>query len=114
MPFFVIINMVFGIIILTLVILVFLCSCEVFMKINRKNKRFLPSRAAMTLLKLGLPFISAALVALTFELQNAVSVNPGYAIITYPDMYCHIFASLLALIAGAMIFDVIEKSSKGH
>ncbi|MBQ8005125.1 MAG: hypothetical protein IJ303_02300 [Clostridia bacterium] len=64
----------------------------------------------MIILKLGLPVITAALIALTLNFISDAGTAPGLALNTYPDMYSHILAALLILIIGAMIFDVAEKN----
>lgn len=80
----------------------------------KKRKRFpdILGKASMMVLKIGLPIISAALIALTLNFQTDVQRNPALAINTYPDMYSHILAALTLLVLGAMIFDIIEKKGK--
>lgn len=82
------------------------------MNIKNKRKNFrlkLPGKAAMWVLRLGLPVISAALIALTLKFQTDAETTPVTALITYPEMYSHILAALTLLILGAMVFDIIER-----
>ncbi len=72
----------------------------------------LPGKAAMTVLRIGLPVICAALLALTYKFIKDSEISAARALITYPGMYSHIFAALTLLLLGAMIFDITEKSSK--
>ncbi|MBR4295380.1 MAG: hypothetical protein IKT56_00905 [Clostridia bacterium] len=68
-----------------------------------------PSKMSMRILKIGLPIISAALIALTLRLQSDIDAAPN-VLLTYPDMYSHILAALTLLILGAMLFDIIERN----
>lgn len=68
-----------------------------------------PCKISMNILKIGLPVISAALIALTLRLQSDVDTAPN-VLLTYPDMYSHILAALILLILGAMIFDIIDRN----
>ncbi|MEE0970601.1 MAG: hypothetical protein U0M06_14635 [Clostridia bacterium] len=77
------------------------------MKIKRKP--MMPKKTAMRILKLGLPIISASLIALTVNFRTDALLSPEKAIATYPDMYSHILSTLFILIVGAMFFDIVEK-----
>ncbi len=77
-------------------------------RLKNKLKPKMPGKAAMKLLKIGLPIISAALVILTVKFNTDAAYDPAKSLITYPGMYSHILASLTLLILGAVLCDVIE------
>lgn len=67
------------------------------------------SKEAFTVLKIGLPIISAALIALSWQMVDEVESKPVTVMITYPAMFEHILAALLLLLIGAFAFDWISK-----
>lgn len=76
---------------------------------NKKIKKStLPGKAAMTLLRLGLPIISGALICFSVKLYSVAKLHPLTALSTYPDMLGQIMASLLLLVFAALIFDIFE------
>ncbi|MBQ8208925.1 MAG: hypothetical protein IJZ89_09365 [Clostridia bacterium] len=76
---------------------------------KRLKRIALPGKTAMGLLRIGLPMISAVLTALALHFHAEAETAPLTALITYPDMFSHVLASLFLLILGAMIFDMAER-----
>lgn len=77
----------------------------------KKNKPRMSIEAARVL-KIGLPFIISAMIALTIKMQDELPEHPVTVLNTYPQMYEYILASLTLLILGAMLFDVVAKTSR--
>ena len=87
------------------------------MQKNRQKRRFDPirlfskiSKESLAVLKIGLPFIVAALAALSIKMHKEIGDDPIRVITTYPDMFSYIFAALTLLILGAALFDIISKN----
>lgn len=87
------------------------------MQKNRQKKRFDIIRAlssiskeALAILKVGLPIIATALIALSLKMHGELENDPIRVITTYPDMFSYILAALTLLILGAALFDIISKN----
>lgn len=76
---------------------------------NKETKRAtFPGKAAMLLLRLGLPIISASLICFSLKLHHVANTAPLTALSTYPDILGQIMASLLLLVFAALVFDICE------
>ncbi len=66
-------------------------------------------REAMTVLSCGIGVISLVCAALIYKIYPAVSADPIGAVAYYGPMFEYIMMTLLIVVVGAIIFDIMDK-----
>ena len=67
------------------------------------------SREAMTVLSCGISVISLVCAALIYRIYPAVKADPRGAVDHYGPMFEYIMMTLLIVVVGAILFDIIDK-----